>query len=203
MSPAKDFDNNDPTEPGDGEHTDAHNPKEDPTMLPEPVQPDDTQPEPEADSEPPPVAPIAAPEAANDSRLDVETPSVGQLYAMFPDAMPKNTPERRARHLAAVPDLDPAGTQALPAGAVDIDEDLEDPWVAAALRWRAVIAFWWRPAVTGVVVVAIAVIAFFAVGAAVGIAWFVYGAGWTGHSVWTTHGRPSLRQLARDHRTRW
>ncbi|WP_433600740.1 hypothetical protein ACQPXH_02585 [Nocardia sp. CA-135953] len=75
--------------------------------------------------------------------------------------------------------------------------------MAAALRWRAVIAFWWRPAATGTVVVAITVLAFFAVGAAVGLAWFIYGIGWTGHSVWTTHGRPNLRRLARTRRARW
>ncbi|MGA4786758.1 hypothetical protein [Nocardia sp. AB354] len=188
MSPAKDFgDHGDQSDKSQDQQA-----KEDPTMLPEPIEPDDTPPIPEKA--------IEAPKPAGDARLDVETPSVGQLYAMFPDAMPKNTPERRARHLAAVPDLDATDTEALPA--VDI-EDLDDPWVAAALRWRAVIAFWWRPAATGVAVVAITVIAFFAAGAAVGIAWFIYGAGWTGHSVWTTHGRPNLRQLARAKRARW
>ncbi|PPI95190.1 hypothetical protein [Nocardia nova] len=191
MSPAKDFGDHD--EHGDqSDKSQDQQAKEDPTMLPEPIEPDDTPPIPEKL--------IEAPKPAGDARLDVETPSVGQLYAMFPDAMPENTPERRARHLAAVPDLDATDTAALPAGDI---EDLDDPWVAAALRWRAVIAFWWRPAATGVAVVAITVIAFFAAGAAVGIAWFIYGAGWTGHSVWTTHGRPNLRQLARAKRAHW
>ena len=189
MSPAKDFGDHD-DQPDKSQDQQA---KEDPTMLPEPIEPDDTPPIPEKA--------IEAPKPTVDARLDVETPSVGQLYAMFPDAMPKNTPERRARHLAAVPDLDATDTDALPAR--DIEDDLDDPWVAAALRWRAVIAFWWRPAATGVAVAAITVIAFFAAGAAVGIAWFIYGIGWTGHSVWTTHGRPNLRQLARAKRARW
>ncbi|WP_227982707.1 hypothetical protein [Nocardia spumae] len=192
MSPAKDFGDHD--EPDDqSDKSQDQQAKEDPEMLPEPIEPDHTEPVPERA--------IEAPTPADGARLDVETPSIGQLYAMFPDAMPKNTPERRARHLAAVPDLDTSDTAALPAG--DAEDDLDDPWVAAALRWRAVIAFWWRPAATGVVVVAITVIAFFAVGAAVGIAWFIYGVGWTGHSVWTTHGRPNLRQFARAKRARW
>lgn len=183
MSPARDFgpsDNHDDNQPDD--HNDQ---EEDHDMTaPEPIDPDEL---------PGPERAIEAPKHTGD-RLDVDTPTVGQLYAMFPDALPKNTPERRKRHLAAVPD--PSDVATLPAGAVEDN----DPLIAAALRWRAVIAFWWRPATTTVAVFVIAVCAFTAAGPVVGVAWCLYGTGWIAHSIWHVHGRPSLHKLARNRR---
>lgn len=153
--------------------------------TPEPLTPDE-QPRPER-----------AIEAPKPDRFDVETPSAGQLYAMFPDAIPHNTPDRRRRHLAAVPD--PSDLATLPS---TTEDDLDDPLLDTALRLRAWLVFWWRPAATGAVAVVIAVCAFVTVGAAIGIAWCVYGTGWSAYTVWHAHGRPSMRQLYHQRRNR-
>lgn len=180
MSPDRDFgpDNNPPDDP------DPDDPEEDPDM----------QPHPEPDDQPGPDRAIEAPKQPPD-RFDVDTPSVGQLYAMFPDALPKNHPERWRRHVAAVPD--PHDVAALPAGVANEDDD---PLLAAALRLRLVLAFWWRPGITALSVVVIAVCAFTVAGMVVALAWCVYGTGWVAHSTWHAHGRPSLRQLYRNRR---
>ncbi|MGW0245522.1 hypothetical protein ACWDYH_02670 [Nocardia goodfellowii] len=176
----RDNDNHEPEKDNDDD-------QEDDTMTnPEPLDPDD---------QPSPERAIEAPKQPTDS-FEIETPSAGQLYAMFPDAIPKNRPDRRARHLTAVPNPNDLAT--LPDTANE--DDLDDPLLARALRLRTAVVFWWRPASTAAVVVVIAVCAFFTVGAAIGIAWCIYGFGWTGHTVWQAHGRPGLRQLYRERR---
>ncbi|MEG8184280.1 hypothetical protein GZH49_38145 [Nocardia terpenica] len=184
MSPARDFGDNDNSadQPGDPdpENTDHPTDKEDHEMTtPDPIDPDQPHPE----------RAIEAPTPSNDHR-DIDAPTAGQLYQMFPDAFPTNSPERRKRHLAAVPD--PGDVATLPAETLDDDND---PLIATALRWRAVIAFWWRPTAAAVVFVVVAMVAFFAAGTAVGIAWCVLGIAKTTHSIWDVHGRPSLRQF--------
>ncbi|MBY8861124.1 hypothetical protein K7711_31930 [Nocardia sp. CA2R105] len=195
MSPRRNFGGSDPPDDEPGDHDSPDHPdhppdsKENPNMLPEPLDPDDA---------PAVNRAIEAPKPTTHPD-DAHAPSAGQLHAMFPDAFPKNTPERRERHLTAVPDS--ADLDTLPA---DLDPDeADDPLIAAALRWRALMTFWWRPAATVAVVVVIGVVAFFATGIAVGIAWCIYGVGWTGHSVWTAHGRPSLRHLAHTRGSGW
>ncbi|QLY33282.1 hypothetical protein H0264_14520 [Nocardia huaxiensis] len=169
MSPERDFGAHDdqPDDPDDQE--------DDHSMMPQP-EPDDE-----------PLALEASQQSPD--RFDVDTPSVGELYAMFPDALPKNHPDRRRRHLAAVPN---SADLAL---SPDECEDTLDPLVATALRLRLALAFWWRPGATAAAVVVIAVCAFTFAGAIVGLAWCVYGTGWVAHGVWHAHGRPSLRQL--------
>lgn len=146
----------------------------------------DMTPEPEPQPENPPAI-----DAAPADRVNFDTPSVGQLYAMFPDAIPHNRPEVRKRHLAAVPDL--SETDSLPS---DV-EDEDDPLIAAALRWRVAITFWWRPALSTVAVFIVAVCAFTTAGPVVGVAWCLYGTGWVAHAVWNAYGRPSTPQLYR------
>ncbi|MFC9897285.1 hypothetical protein ACFVMC_26650 [Nocardia sp. NPDC127579] len=159
-----------------------------PMTSPEPLTPDD-QPRPDR-----------AIEAPKQDRIDVDTPSAGQLYAMFPDAIPRNTPERRKRHLAAVPD--PSDLATLPERTTE--DDVDDQLLDTALRLRAWLLFWWRPVATSAVVLVIAVCAFVTVGTAIGIAWCVYGTGWSAYTVWQTHGRPSLRQVYLTRRAnRW
>lgn len=174
MSPERDF--------GSPHDDQPDEPEEDPHMHPH-SDPDD---------QPGPDHALEAPQQPRD-RFDVDTPSVGQLYAMFPDALPKNHPEHRRRHLAAVPDS--RDVAALPAA-----EDADDPLLAAALRLRLAVVFWWRPTVTALAVVVIAISAFTAAGVVVALAWCVYGSGWIAHSVWHVHGRPTLRQLYRNRR---
>ncbi|QIS19573.1 hypothetical protein [Nocardia terpenica] len=186
MSPARDFgDNDDQSGDHDPDNTDHPTDKEAHDMTtPDPIDPDQTGPE----------RAIEAPKPSSDPR-DIDAPTAGQLYQMFPDAFPTNSPERRNRHLAAVPDSGDVAT--LPAEPFGDDDD---PLIATALRWRAVITFWWRPTATAVVFVVVAVVAFFAAGTAVGVAWCVLGIAKTAHTVWHVHGRPSLRQFARARR---
>ncbi|GAB2666481.1 hypothetical protein [Nocardia goodfellowii] len=171
-------DNHNPDDSNDDDQEDK------PMTTPEPLTPDE-QP-----------GPDRALEAPKSDRLDVETPSAGQLFAMFPDAIPRNTPDRRRRHLAAVPD--PSDLATLPGNT--IEDDLDDPLLDTALRLRAWLVFWWRPAATGAVVVVIAVCAFLTAGAAIGIAWCVYGTGWSAYTIWQNHGRPSMRQIYQQRR---
>ncbi|MFE3229873.1 hypothetical protein [Nocardia sp. NPDC059228] len=185
MSPARDFgedhpDNND--QPHDSDDEESH------TLIPQP-EPDNDQPQPDRA--------IEAPQPAAD-RFDVDTPSVGQLYAMFPDALPNNRPDRKKRHLAAVP-----GASEVAALPDDVDDETVDSLVATALRLRVLLTFWWRPTVTVLTVTVIAICAFTVAGAVVGIAWCAYGIGWSAHSIWHAHGRPELRQLHRARRSRW
>lgn len=187
MSPSRDFGPTDDNEPDPDQ---PHDEEDQPMTAPDPIEPD--QP-------PGPERAIEAPKQSHEGR-GLDAPTAGQLYQMFPDAFPTNSPERRKRHLAAVPD--PSDLATLPASAA-LDEDDDDPLIATALRLRLVIAFWWRPASTAVAVVVIAVCAFLVTGPVVGIAWCFYGAGWTAHAIWAIHGRPSLRHLTRTRRRRW
>ncbi|MEC3957538.1 hypothetical protein VMT65_31205 [Nocardia sp. CDC153] len=167
----------------DPDGNDADHPYTDPEEEPDPM----TQPEPH--NQPEPERAIEGPKPDR-ARFDVDTPSVGELYQMFPDALPKNAPDRRKRHLAAVPD--PHDLDTLP---TDLDEDSDDPLIATALRWRAALALWWTPTATAAVIVVIAICAFTVAGAVVGIAWCTYGIGWITYSIWHAHGRPSLRHI--------
>ncbi|MEV6769937.1 hypothetical protein AB0N05_15050 [Nocardia sp. NPDC051030] len=181
MSPERDF--------GHHNHDDDQpdNPEEDHPEMPQPQpEPDDDQ----AGADPA----IEAPKPPSD-HFDVDTPSAGELYAMFPDALPKNHPARRNRHLAAVPDPNDLAT--LPA---DTRDDTDDPLIGMVLRLRFILTLWLRPAATAITVVVIAACAFGATGVVVGIAWCTYGIGWITHSIWHVHGRPSLHQLYANRR---
>jgi hypothetical protein len=127
--------------------------------------------------------------AARRDDLDVPTPTANQLRAMFGDLDVGLTSEHDA------------GTAVIAAGpgAVDLFKtgkgiDTDDPAVRAALAVREFIATWWRAMLTSTGVIGAVVLAAGA-GIVVTAAITVYGLGWIGYAIWTTRGRPGIREI--------
>ncbi|WP_433622757.1 hypothetical protein [Nocardia sp. CA-120079] len=121
--------------------------------------------------------------------IDVPTPTASQLRAMFGDLEVGLTVEQSATAVIA------AGP-----GAVDLFKtgkgiDTDDPAVRAALAVREFIATWWKTVLTSTGVIGAVVLAAGA-GIVVTAAIGAYGLGWIGYTIWTTHGRPGIRDIA-------
>ncbi|WP_280442681.1 hypothetical protein [Nocardia brasiliensis] len=123
--------------------------------------------------------------------INVVTPTASQLRAMFGD-------------LDTGPAGEHGGTALIAAGpgAVEMfkaSDNIDDPAVRTALAMREFITTWWRTGLTAVGVVGALVLAI-AAGIAVAAAVAVYGLGWIAYSVWTTRGRPGLREIIANRR---
>ncbi|QBS43572.1 hypothetical protein [Nocardia sp. CS682] len=127
--------------------------------------------------------------------ITVPTPTASQLRAMFGDLdldIGLTGEHGRTAVIAAGP------------GAVDLYKtsdsiDADDPAVRTALAVREFITTWWRTALTSAGVIGAVVLAT-AAGIAVAAAIAVYGTGWIAYTVWTTRGRPGIREIVVNRR---